>query len=350
MRLGRFVIDTHVHAQRFAAGKHLGGSSAYQDLRSVITEVKAYDNSPRLLYDMERYGVDMCVLLPAFGMSNEINQALVERYPDKFVACVGAQQTHQKVMRGEIEWSAEAAAAELDRLLSTGKWVGIGEGIPGDPTRQARGKSISMVERLDEMRVILAVARKHRVPARIHTGVVQGYPLTHHTMPETIHLLWLADLAAEYPDVPLILDHGGMQAGYLERWVDEALHLAGAFDNVFLETGLWWTELYEKALTDPNVGPEKLLFGTDWGASMPFYWRPSPHPRSFAQQLRKQGIVRHQVDYWGWAQRQLLKLDISQDDLNLILGGNAIRVFRLADRLPHTRLFRPVDGPWPPES
>jgi len=165
-------------------------------------------------------------------------------------------------------------------------------------------------------------------------------------MPETIHILWLADLAAEFPDVPLILDHGGMQAGYLERWVDEALHVAGSFDHVFLETGLWWAELYEKALTDPNVGPEKLLFGTDWGASMPTAWRPAPHPRSFFQQLRKQGIVRHQVDYWGWAMRQLLKLDLPQDDLNLILGGNAIRVFRLEDRLPLTRLFRPVEGPW----
>lgn len=346
MRLGRFIIDTHVHAQRHAAGPQLRGSTKYEDLASVMPQIEAYDNSPRLLYDMERYGVDMCVLLPGFGMTNELNMQLVERYPDKFVACCNAHRTNLAALRGEIEWTIEAAAQEIDQLLATGKFVGIGEGIPSDPTRRQRGKSISMTERLDEMRVILQVARKHRVPARIHTGVVQGYPLTHHAMPETIHILWVADLAAEFPDVPLILDHGGLQAGYLERWVDEALHVAGAFDNVFLEVGLWWAELIEKALADPNVGPEKLLFGTDWGASMPFYWRPAPHPRSFPQQIRKWGIPRHQVDYWGWSFRQFLKLDIPQDDLNLILGGNAVRIFRLEDRLPHRRLFRPVEGPW----
>jgi hypothetical protein len=28
------------------------------------------------------------------------------------------------------------------------------------------------------------------------------------------------------------------------------------------------------------------------------------------------------------------------------LGGNAVRVFRLWDRVPVRRLFRPVEGPW----
>jgi predicted TIM-barrel fold metal-dependent hydrolase len=31
-------------------------------------------------------------------------------------------------------------------------------------------------------------------------------------------------------------------------------------------------------------------------------------------------------------------MDLSQDDLNLILGGNAARLFGI--ELPHTRLFR----------
>jgi hypothetical protein len=31
-------------------------------------------------------------------------------------------------------------------------------------------------------------------------------------------------------------------------------------------------------------------------------------------------------------------LDLSQDDLNLILGGNAVRLFGI--EMPHSRLFR----------
>jgi hypothetical protein len=39
-------------------------------------------------------------------------------------------------------------------------------------------------------------------------------------------------------------------------------------------------------------------------------------PQTFTEQVRKDGIVRHQVDIWGWSLKQLLRLDISQDDLN----------------------------------
>jgi hypothetical protein len=46
------------------------------------------------------------------------------------------------------------------------------------------------------------------------------------------------------------------------------------------------------------------------------------------------------VDVWGWSLRQLNNLDIVQDDLNLILGGNAARLYKLT--VPHNRLFRPV--------
>jgi hypothetical protein len=56
-------------------------------------------------------------------------------------------------------------------------------------------------------------------------------------------------------------------------------------------------------------------------------------------QLRKEGIVHYQVDYWGWSLRELGGVRLSQDDMNLILGGNAARIFKLD--VPHTRLFKP---------
>jgi hypothetical protein len=47
------------------------------------------------------------------------------------------------------------------------------------------------------------------------------------------------------------------------------------------------------------------------------------------------------VDCWGWSLKQIDRLDISQDDLNLILGGNAIRLFKL--KFPLTRMFKPME-------
>ncbi len=38
--------------------------------------------------------------------------------------------------------------------------------------------------------------------------------------------------------------------------------------------------------------------------------------------------------------RGLGKLDIPQDDLNLILGGNAVKLFKLEDKMPHPRMCK----------
>jgi predicted TIM-barrel fold metal-dependent hydrolase len=122
--------------------------------------------------------------------------------------------------------------------------------------------------------------------------------------------------------------------------MDATLEVAGSHPNVYLETGMYWAELYRKPLLDPNIGCEKLLWGTDWGASIPVQHVPGMHPDTYFEQNRRQGLTTYQVDYFGWSLRQLDKLDIPQDDLNLILGGNAVRVFKLEDKMPHTRLFK----------
>ena len=76
---GRFLLDTHVHAQRHAFKfKERGIKPSYSTLAEGMADVDVYDNSPRLLYDMERYGVDMCVLIPAFGMTDELNAEIVK--------------------------------------------------------------------------------------------------------------------------------------------------------------------------------------------------------------------------------------------------------------------------------
>lgn len=349
MKLGRFIIDTHVHAQRHAAGpefKKLGIDDPkkirYKDLAQIMPSLVTYDNSKRLLYDMECYGIDMCVLHPAFGMSNELNVELVEKYPEKFVALATCKETVDKAKAGEIEWTIEAAVEEIDRLLSTGKFVGIGEGMPARPNVETRGwKTYTQTERMDELRKVMDVAQKHDVPVRIHTGSPMGYPITYTFWPENFHPNWIRDLATEYPNVPIIFDHGGMQGGRSETLVDECIQVSANHDNVYLETGLYWTELYYKALVDPNVGAEKLIWGTDWGASIPTQTQIGQYPQTFGAQVGKHGIVPHQVDVMGWSLKQVSRLNISQDDMNLILGGNALRLYKID--FPLSRMFKFVD-------
>jgi predicted TIM-barrel fold metal-dependent hydrolase len=353
MKLGRFIVDTHVHPQRFAAGKALkqadqqtdkpsGGK--WEQLSRVMADMVPYENTDRLLYDMDCYDVDMCVLLPAFGMTDEINMQIVERYPDKFVAECDAHGYIQQARSGEVEWSIEGVCAALDRLLSTGKFVGIGEISPYMPVPADPYKPVSHEVAVTNMLAILQVARKHKVSARIHSGCTMGYDVPYSTGglgPFNYNPLWVHDLASVFPDVPLIIDHGGVQGWWSERLQEDCLHVAASHSNVYLETGLWWTELYERALADPNIGADKLLWGTDWGASIPFHSQPGRYPPSYAVQLRKKGPVNHQVDFWGWSMREMSHLRIPQDDLNLILGGNAVRLFKLP--MKHTRMFRPPE-------
>jgi predicted TIM-barrel fold metal-dependent hydrolase len=235
----------------------------------------------------------------------------------------------------------ETAVEELDRLLSTGKFIGTGEGMPANPYGMKTRKTISQTARMDELRLVMDVARKHQVPVRVHTGSPMGYPISYTFWPENFHPSWIRDLATEYPDVPIVFDHGGMQGGRWDNLVDECIQVAANHDNVYLETGLYWTELYYKALSDPNVGAEKLMWGTDWGASIPTQTQIGQHPQTFAAQVGKEGIVTHQVDVIGWSLKQVSRLNISQDDMNLILGGNALRVYKID--FPVTRMFKIID-------
>jgi len=343
---GRFIVDTHVHAQRHAFKfKERGIKPDFRALAEGMPDVEVYDNSPRLLYDMQIYGVSMCVLISAFGMTDELNAEIVANHPDKFVAVCRGDRYLRKVRRGETEWNVTELCRVLDELLSSGNYCGIGESIPVNPKQQ---KLQPWEQRFEEICQIMEVARKHKVPVGYHTGLITGYGVSGWGIGQALGERWnplLAhDIAAHYPDVPLILSHGGMQGWWSEMNMDACFQVAASHPNVYLETGLYWAELYEKPLRDPNIGTEKLIWGTDWGASIPQQWKPGSYPASYADQSRKQGPPAHQVDCYGWSLRQLGKatdmLDLPQDDLNLILGGNAVRLFKLEDKVPHTRLFK----------
>ena len=303
--------------------------------------VVVYDNSDHVRYDMETYGVDMAVLLPGFGMTNELNKQIIDDHPGRFVAAAEPVQTKKRAVRGDEPWSWEAAYEELDEWLAVDGFVMTGEGIRGDPTRTT---PVDWADRKEHIRGVFDVAAKHGVPVRWHTGYVAGYGRTHgmwELYPDWGNPKLASELKAEYPDVPLVFDHGGMQAGWRESYVEDCCEVAATYDDVYLEIGLYWAELMKKPMNDPNIGPEQLLWGNDWGASMVQHHQPGETPQTYWQQITDRGLPAHQPDYWGAGLRQLLKyaleVDLPQDDLNLILGGNAARLLDLD--VPESRLF-----------
>jgi predicted TIM-barrel fold metal-dependent hydrolase len=341
---GRFVVDTHCHAQRAVIKFAERGikSPTVAQMYADVVDVTWIDNSDRVLYDMERYGVDLCVIQSgglARGMDNDLDLQLAEKYPNKFAVLCYPTTFLKKVARREVKWSLEGALEETEKRLKTGKYKGIGQGLPitergpfediwakGGSKKQA--EVTTEAERLDRSRMFVDLAAKYKVAVAISSrdeGII-------------------ARLAAEYPEVPFVLQLVGHGDRASRTKIESLCILAGRAKNVYLEMGLAPAELYEIPLSDPNVGPTQIVFGTDWGASHHIYSQPGRPIRgqtftSYADWIGKWGAARYQTDYWGWSLHQIDKLrdTLTQDELNLILGGNAARVFKLD--VPYTRLF-----------
>ncbi|MCL2122411.1 MAG: amidohydrolase family protein, partial [Clostridiales bacterium] len=284
---GIFMVDTHVHAQRHAFRlKERNVSSEFSELGVGMHTVESYDNSDRLLYHMDKYGVDVSVIMPAFAMTNEIDKQIVKKHPDRFVAFVGDIETKRKHDEKIEEWNIKAAVEELDRELSTGMYVGIGEGMPGETCICPGGWS----QRYEEICQVMELCRKYKVVATIHCGFPAGYTggkrlaqLQGHFEYDVSNPLLAGEIAAAYPDVPIILHHAGIEgSGYRTDIYEKCLIVARSHHNLYLECGQWWAELYDKPLKDPNIGCEKLVWGTDWGAaSSPQSWMPGCVPETF---------------------------------------------------------------------
>ena len=94
---GIYKVDTHVYAQ--------GRGQA--------------DKLDVLLYHMEKHGMDKCVIKATVNMSNQLNADIVKQHPDKFIALCNDEQTQIRSQAGEIPWTIEAAAKEIDEWMST---------------------------------------------------------------------------------------------------------------------------------------------------------------------------------------------------------------------------------------
>ena len=120
----------------------------------------------------------------------------------------------------------------------------------------------------------------------------------------------LSPVARDYPDLQFVIAHFG--AG----WLDQVLRLAYQCKNVCVDTSgtnnwmdyyvpkMTLAEVFERALM--ALGPERVLFGTDSGTTAPY---------------------RHWIRYMQ--QRTIEEMGLSAGDRDLILRGNASRIFRL---------------------
>lgn len=326
MKMGRFVVDGHIHP-----GKK-DHPDANSKIKGINTMVEEADNSDLILLDMDAYGVDMGIILPSMiGTTNELHAQIVRNNPTRFRSMCVDCQTRLKAAKGEKEWNIDDAIKELDEALSWGPdiMVGIGEIAPGSlgcprerPTRAQRYK---------EWCAIAELATHYDVPVYFHdySHICIEDPFT-----------MIANVCQNYPGFKVIIAHGG---GQIEPDIKKACYLAGLYEHVYLETGYWRAEYYEYALKNYQVGASKLIWGGgDTGsrvwhmqATQPglertdptFIWNNRNNWRTVGHE------VCYQPDYYGWSTHQIHRLKdlelCTQDEINLIIGGNAARLYKI---------------------
>jgi len=80
--------------------------------------------------------------------------------------------------------------------------------------------------------------------------------------------LYVDDVAADFPDMPIILAHPSFP------WQEEALAVATHKPNVYIDLSGWSPRYFPKILVQyaNSILRHKVLFGSDWPAIMPDRW------------------------------------------------------------------------------
>ena len=326
MKIGRWVVDAHIHCgKRDAAKKD-------SRIKGVQAEVESFDNSGQALWDMNAYGIDMGILLPSFvGTHAEFYADICRRNRDRFRTCALDTETRLAAMRGTKKWNLDDSLKELDGYFTKDReiYVGIGEFPPGNMA-VVRDRP-TLRERFMEWCQIAEFCTHWDIPCYIHefspVNLEQPFSM-------------LAQVCSKYPLFKLIIAHGG---GNEKMAIEKACYMAQEFEHVYLETGYWKAEYYEFALRNPLIGASRLIWGGgDTGSRL---WYPQVvHGAVLTESNRVYNNRNNWVwngsreldynpNYYGWACHQIIRLlDLNlctQDEIDLMVGGNAARIYKL---------------------
>lgn len=206
---------------------------------------------------MQRHGAQKAVIFWGRNSDNESIAEAARRHPERFIAFASVSP-ERAAYRSAWASHDPTLLDQLDRLLASGRFQGIGEissthfPSPGLPETDFDPLGPTLTG-------IMALARKHRVPVMVHIEITR--------------INEFARLLAQFPDVPVIWAHGGYTPLFLAR------RMLDAHSNLFYELSartwprhprspdysilhdgekVWpeWLQLIESR-------PERFLVGTD---------------------------------------------------------------------------------------
>ncbi len=218
---------------------------------------------PELERVLDEYEIDMAVVM-----------APTAEYPDNESLAKSIRGSRRLIAFAVVNpYGPGGGVPELDRAIREWGMKGLklmplrhGYEVDGDVPRRVMARSAAL-----------------GIPVSIHSGASQ------------FCLPWqIAEVAKEYPAVPIIMDHMGFR-----YYVDSAIYMAQRFKNIYLGTALVSMPGYIRMAVD-KVGADRVIYASDY---------PTGHP---AVMLAAINAAR-----------------LTEDQEMLVTGGNLARLLHL---------------------
>jgi len=310
------IIDTHIHVFGWPSfgdlSKHIRTTedliafpTRHPDLFKSRWTEQPVDITDALISDMDKNGVAIGVVQAQSGnVTNDMVAQTAKRFPDRLVplARVGLLQAaagyreDPSVLRNETP-------EEIERCLTKLEMKGVGEIHVRSLTDEIHPEKIAK-----DLDGLMGVVAKHGVPIQ--------FPTAWHQFPGGLFYgdpLWVDEVAVRYPSVPIILTKMGRSIG---RYFDSAMTVAMRNVNVYFD--VVGTNPQHLRFAIDKIGPERILFGTDWSTT----WRWISVPTTL-HNLRM---------------KVLDDANVTEVERKRILWDNAVQVFKLEEHIQKLQL------------
>jgi hypothetical protein len=280
-----------------------------------------------LIGRMDEAGVDKVALLAFDVDKNDVatNQDLFYR-PVRYIRNLGGG-TFGSILIEIMSWFDRVYRSEEDIYSYVEKdpkrIIGFGSINPKRPEEEIKEKlrkmkkfgfkgikiipTFQFVKPSDErFDLMYEFAQKEKLVILCHTGCdpeIWEYP----DFCEDAKPIHLDEVAEKYPRLNIIGAHlGSYSAENPGIWFEDMMKVAGEHDNIYTDTSAVDPELVRRAVA--RIGADKILYGSDF-----------PVVLSYCD--RKTGMLENL--------NNIVKLDISTEDKEKILGKNAEKLLRL---------------------
>jgi predicted TIM-barrel fold metal-dependent hydrolase len=240
------IIDIHLHLFRRDMLKPAVLEMVARGFQDFSKIEKLSDDPVAFLKFLDDAGIERA------GLVNSVSPDIIGVTPEvnDWIARYSAADPRRLIAFGSVHPRfVRDAAAETDRLSK----IGI-RGLKIHPSHQLFAPN-AYRNGLGPLAAVYERAQANRLPVMIHTGT-SIFPGARNVYAQPI----LADdVAVDYPDLVLILAHGGRPL-----WMNEAFFLVRRHKNMYLDiSGIPPQRLLEYFPRLEEIA-DKVLFGSDW--------------------------------------------------------------------------------------